>query len=60
MLAIIPMLFVTAFAIVTYQQSFAACDYYGCYNYPNQKESPSVTFLTEHAADTNGVTLPSL
>ena len=39
--AILTTLLTTLFALGTYQQSFASdnCDYYSCYNYPQQKES---------------------
>ena len=48
--AILTTLLTTLFALGTYQQSFASdnCDYYSCYNYPQQKESLKPIFLSEH------------
>ena len=59
-LAVIAILFVIYFGIVTYQQSFAACDYFGCYNYPQEKDTTNIKFLSEHIASTTEVATPSL
>ena len=47
---IFAILLTTLFAIGIYQQAFASdnCDYYSCYNYPQQKESLKPIFLSEH------------
>jgi hypothetical protein len=49
--AIFAILLTTLLAIGIYQQASAtdSCDYYSCYNYPEQKESLNVAILSEPA-----------
>jgi hypothetical protein len=48
--AIFSILLTMIFAIGIYQQAFASdsCDYYSCYNYPDQKESLFPVVLSEN------------
>jgi hypothetical protein len=50
--AIISILLTMIFAIGIYQQAFASdsCDYYSCYNYPEQKASLTPVVFNENQA----------